>query len=267
MNDQARNYSAYRLVDIKVGILESQVKLNISRMPKHQELIDIGMRWLSKQIVKHGGSEQWGELLELEVERLGTPGGRKPPGWWTEIRILTELNPFIQKYNRMPTAQELNGNGRGNLTNAINRGGGFQKFADMFDVPKKRTSTSKGERVEKAVAKQLSQKGFTVELTSSKCPYDILVNNSLRVDVKMATNDDKEKLFVYSLRDKGLSPTCDVYALCRCGRSKDIIYDIYFVPALVLLQQTVSISGSPKWTPWRENYEVLRNLEAFLPQI
>lgn len=266
MSKNPPNYAAYRLIDIKNGILEARKRLNISRMPKHQELIDLGMRWLSKKISEYGGSEQWAELLEIQTERLSVSSGKKPPGWWNEERVFMELRPYVKRLSRMPTTQELNALSRGDLTNAIRRNGGFQFFADKFGVKKKRTATSKAERVEKAVKKFLEYNGFNVELTTSKCSYDLLIDKSIRVDVKMATNDDKNKYFMFFLRSKGLKPTCDAYALCRCARSKDVIYDIYFIPALMTQQQTITITPSEKWQPWKNNYEMLRNLGLFNKQ-
>jgi beta-lactamase class A len=75
----------------------------------------------------------------------------------------------------------------------------------------KRSETYRGRAVEEQAVQFLERSGFKVEhQRAAKCPFDIMVNGSVRVDVKAARLNSAGK---YTFGTKKPRPTCDVYML------------------------------------------------------
>ena len=57
---------------------------------------------------------------------------RKPPGYWSEKRIISELEGIIKNLGYFPSGIQLKEMGRGDLKAAINGRGGLLKFRMIY---------------------------------------------------------------------------------------------------------------------------------------
>ena len=100
-------------------------------------------------------------------------------------RIMNIANMFEPK--RMPSNREiLEIEGNYKLSSAIQKSGGYEYWAKKLNLEQKYSETKLGIDGERYIAKFLEKMGFRTELTSTKHPYDIYVDNCVKVDVKTA---------------------------------------------------------------------------------
>lgn len=91
----------------------------------------------------------------------------------------------------MPTANEIilvMGNEK--LSSAIKTRGGYTYWAKKLSLKKNGSTSHTAEATEHEIAKILSKKNDIVEMTSYKCPYDLLINERIKVEVKFAREHD-----------------------------------------------------------------------------
>lgn len=181
---------------------------------------------------------------------------------WTTLLIMQALEPFAEELGRMPSANELRGQGRNDLACAISRRGGFKSWADRLGVGLKGSETELGQRVEREVAAWLEGEGFDVRRQTTRAPFDLLVNGH-RVDVKSAHYTEYRKqgaefnIFGWVFGLSKVPATCDVYLLV-CLSDSDEHMRRYIIPAAAAQVQTITITERGKYEPFRDALDHLR---------
>jgi hypothetical protein len=131
----------------------------------------------------------------------------------------------------MPSASELRARGLDKLAAIVAYRGGFAAWRMRLALEAKRSETYRGRAVEEQAVQFLERSGFKVEhQRAAKCPFDIMVNGSVRVDVKAARLNSAGK---YTFGTKKPRPTCDVYMLGMLNK-RDVVRAWYLVPATQL---------------------------------
>jgi len=237
---------------------------NLNHLPPHSFLKDNGYGGLANKISRNGGSGHFATLLEIPLK-----GGRRPPGWWTQERITEALQPYISKFERMPTANELMAEGRNDIAMAL-RKCGYRATAKKLGIELKKCETHKGLDKEALVMNWLSARGYSVKQTTTRAPYDLLINDCLRIEVKSATYSVAAGGYVFTFGDRGYNPPYDVYVCCAVDRASDEITAFYIIPSWFVLQRGITVTKSKKWTLWLNNWEVINDwsrerLEPLLP--
>lgn len=171
----------------------------------------------------------------------------------TEGKIMELANQF--EPIRMPSRVEMDEYyGNSSLSNRVSKTGGFYSWAERLGLEVKNSETKIGIKAEHDIAKMLSDIGYTVELTSTRYPYDLLVNGCVKIDVKAAhktkVNSNSDYCYMYRLNKR--QQTCDFYIFCEVD--DDEISSIYVVPASVITGQ-IQVGMGAKTT----KYDVYRN--------
>ena len=190
---------------------------------------------------------------------------------WTEDLIEEKILEVVDfhGYNRMPTKNEIEDYySNGALTAKICKTGGFEAWANKLKLSQKPCNSMLAVRYEKHTKKVLEEKGFSCELTSTNHPYDVLVNNSIKIDVKVSNPVDinGSKAYTFSLKKK--QPTCDLYILYCLDDDKEIV-KTYVIPAPVLTGQSqlsVGINES-KYDPYLDNWNLVKLYDESVAQI
>jgi len=195
---------------------------------------------ISKHPLKHNG---WRKKLGAHVRKS-----------WDDGEIERDLKVEAKKYGRMPTANELSSAGKGDLANAIRRSELlFRGWAKKIGVPLKHCETHRSFKMEQWVKAELEERGHGVELTTAKCSYDLLVDSSLKVEVKMAkrtiVTQRSIDAFVFSFGAKPESRDID-FAVLVCVDKDDNPLKVYVLSCEFCQQQTISITGSHRWKPF-----------------
>ena len=171
---------------------------------------------------------------------------------WNDQLIEAALFELIQKFNRMPSANELYELGRGDLANVIARRGGFKKWSDKMGAEQKGTESHLGLEVQAKVGRALRARGYKVDEMTTKHPFDLLVNDRLRIDVKSSRHHryaGSVTGYIFGISKR--EPTCDLYILC-CLSDEGRILEKYFIPSSEAKIVTLTI------TPTGKTYQVYR---------
>ena len=107
---------------------------------------------------------------------------------WTDEEITEKIIEIVKfsHLDRMPTRKEVERYcGDTSLTNAITRRkGGWYALAEKMRLPIKECETTFGKSHEKIIMERLVSMGYEVRRMPQNFPYDLLVNDSVKVDVK-----------------------------------------------------------------------------------
>ena len=173
-------------------------------------------------------------------------------GKWNDDKIKKALEAVISGLgiNRFPTHKEMSDfYGYRGLSNAISKGHGSIYWAERLGVQLKYSETTFGNRFER-IAKQdiLINTGLDSVVTSNNHPYDILTDNSLEIDVKVAKifrNNTHIGSYEFNLEKK--EPTCDIFIL-YCVDSNESIKKTLIIPSCSLLGQIhIGVGEISKW--------------------
>ena len=106
---------------------------------------------------------------------------------WTDEVIEQELRVIIEATGSFPTNTVLCSIGRFDLASAMVKSGGFVKWSEKFGV-QRQSDSDFGWAGEEAFAKLCRSVGLeTTRVTGVRSPYDLLILDTLRVDVKTAS--------------------------------------------------------------------------------
>ncbi len=93
--------------------------------PKVRELVNLKEQRLIYNIYKNGGFNKFRLLLGYEIQV-------RKYGYWNDNTIVQEINIVITKIGHFPTPTELHNTRRSDLSHAIVRRGGFNKFRNLM---------------------------------------------------------------------------------------------------------------------------------------
>jgi hypothetical protein len=169
-------------------------------------------------------------------------------GKWTDELIESELKKCISvlQVNRMPTADELKQIGRNDLHCKISKTKKYSGWASELGLEMKHCETRMGNQYEDLVKAKIEQCGFKVISMTTKHPYDLLVNNVLKIDVKVgrAHNHFEARAHTFALNKK--YPTCDLY-ICVALNEKEEIERYFIIPSKFVQMVTLNIGKNSKY--------------------
>ena len=166
---------------------------------------------------------------------------------WTDEKIENAIREVVKiaKINSMPThtlMKKITGNEA--LSNAISKHGGSKYWADKLGLEIKSCESKTGYEYELECISHLTKAEYDCELTKARYPYDILVNNNIKVDVKCSNLYHGTAGDYYTFHLEKSKPTCDVY-VCYCVNN-DVIQKVYIIPSCVLSGKTQLSVGVKK---------------------
>lgn len=170
--------------------------------------------------------------------------------------VVVELAKIIECLGRMPSNQELLQQGLSDLANQISKRGGFLAWAKRMGVTRSLSDSDTGWSGEIALAKVLERRGFNVlRMDAVKSPYDLRLNNVLRVDVKSANYAQYGASAGWFYR-VGKEPQADIMALYQLDTGV-----CYFIPWGICPTSNVTISkGVGKYNEFRDRFDILEKL-------
>lgn len=136
---------------------------------------------------------------------------------WTDEKIKQGIREVIAAYklDRMPSRGECEQHfGNSCLASVISRRkGGWYALAKEMGLPIKKSETYLGKQQERIVCEVLTAKGFDVDKMPQNFPYDILVDNAVKIDVKASHLYKSKQGNFYAFNLEKKYATCDVYIL------------------------------------------------------
>ena len=136
----------------------------------------------------------------------------------------------------MPTHSEMNNYFcSSSLSNAVSKHGGTKYFSKILNLPTKKCESKFGDKIEDYCSLQIQEiLGLSCEKTKPRYPYDILVERSVKVDVKASRlfhNYGRSKYYSFNLEKK--DQTCDVFVF-YCINEENKIEKTFVIPSYVL---------------------------------
>jgi hypothetical protein len=175
---------------------------------------------------------------------------------WTEALLVSRINAVVGDSKRFPTNSHLVEIGQGDLSNQITKRGGFIYWANRLGIERDISDSDIGWEGEKRAHTLLEARGFSVIRSERvRWPFDLLVNNSLRVDVKTASYAAYGASTGWFFRI-GKSPQADLIALYRSDKD-----DMYLIPWYHVPKTNITISPTGmKYSRFLNAYEIVERM-------
>ena len=190
---------------------------------------------------------------------------------WSDDLIEAEIQKLVKDMGtpHMPSNSELvKMVGNFSLSNAIARHGGFNYWATKLGLSQKSSETKLGIEFERICKNQLEDRGCNnVELTPIKFPYDILIDNSLKIDVKCANLyiNPKDGYSFYTFHLEHNKPYCDIY-ICYTLNDDGSILNTYIIPSKLLKIRQLTIAGS-KYDKYKDRWDYVDKYLDFYKEV
>ena len=186
---------------------------------------------------------------------------------WTDNTIEREILKIANQFDppKMPSREEAETMyENGGLACAIGKHGGFNYWAKRLGLPQGYSETKVGVQAEREIADVLVSKGYEVELTTTKHPYDILVNGCVKIDVKAANTSLVRGCPAHAYRLAKRQHTCDFYIFHEIDTG-----NTYIVPAHTCNGQVQVYMGndSKKYEPYKEAWELIKKTADFYERL
>lgn len=190
-------------------IINAMKILGTECIPSDGDLKSINMSWLSSRIQKCGG-------FKYCSKKYSIPNKSWNRTEWTDKLIKERIMEVVNKCNldRMPSRNEVSEYyHNGALTAKISRNAEWYKLAEELRLPVKESETLIGKTFESFAEIELQKLGYCVKRMSQNFPYDLFVNNCLKVDVKASKlyRGINGNFYAYNLEKPFC--TCDIYIL------------------------------------------------------
>lgn len=187
---------------------------------------------------------------------------------WSEERVKNELIASIEALmiNRMPTADELKSLGRNDLHIKISRTKKYSGWADFLGLDRKGSETLMGQGYEHYISNLLEISGNKVEQMSTKHPYDLLVNGTVKVDIKAGKAYLMRGSRVHSFGINKKDPTCDIYIIIAVDEL-GVIERTFVIPSHFLKVVSLCIGKDSKYSRFLDKWGYIDEYTQFYNQI
>lgn len=149
------------------------------------------------------------------------------------------------------------------LVNAVSKRKKWYQLADELGLKVKDSETYFGKSQEANAAEMLISKGFLVRKMSQNFPYDLLIDDCVKVDVKASHlyHGPNGDFYTFNL-DKDYA-TCDIYILFALSESDES--SIFIVPSkFVIAQNQISMGVSKsKYHRFKDRWDYISALSDF----
>lgn len=170
------------------------------------------------------------------------------------LDMITELKTALC-IDYMPTKSEmLTFYKNTTLANAVTKKGGHKYFANLLGLKLKKSCSQMGDASEEFIKEVLEKQGYDVKRTPPRHPYDLLVENLVRVDVKsanpMLSRVEMKKQYVYSINNE--FPKCDVFIFVKKDKK-----EIYVIPSNFIRQSQLGIGETSKYDIYKNRFDYI----------
>lgn len=194
---------------------------------------------------------------------MGYSHGRR----WTHKDICNEVYRVMESLgiDRMPSANECRlVTGSWALSNAITRRGGFEWLSKHMGLSRKECQSKLGLHGELKIKSILEEMGYKVEKMKGSHPYDLLINENVKVDVKTSKLYKSGKGWnSYSFNLEKANPTCDIYVFVCIEDEKYLI-----IPSKFLKQTQLCITDKEsKYEIYRDRWDYIDKFDNFYKSV
>lgn len=190
---------------------------------------------------------------------------------WTDEAIEKGILTVVTKLglDRMPSQQEVNRfYGDYCLTNAVSKKVGWYTLAQRIGLPIKDSETYFGKKQEQLVQEELISRGYEVRRMPQNFPYDLLIDDSVKIDVKSSRLYKGCAGRFYSFNLEKPFCTCDIYVM-RLLDDTSSLKDTLIIPSKDIPTNTqVSVGESTsKYYYYRDRWDYVEEYCSFFHSV
>lgn len=191
---------------------------------------------------------------------------------WDDATIEKHLLMIIHDRNMktFPTHREMTEFfGTLGVSEAVSKHGGTKYWASRLGLPIKKCDSSFGDKYELIAIDDIKQTtGLDARQTIPRYPYDILIENNIKVDVKASrqrfTNMHCwQNNFELAKRD----PTCDIFILYCLTCEGEPIKTLVVPSCVVTGQRSIGVGDNSKWNVYKDNWSLITKYEKFYKEL
>ncbi len=166
---------------------------------------------------------------------------------------------------RMPTYSELNLiTGSSSLSRRIMKTGGFRHWSELLDLKLKKCEVIFGKEYEYKAKEKLLTMFKKVELTCERFPYDLLIENKIKVDVKVARKYYVENHYNYIFTTHYKFPKCDFYIFYGIDENEKIEKTLIIPANLFYGSKQIIIGKKSKYDYYDNKWGLLKSFNQCL---
>lgn len=186
---------------------------------------------------------------------------------WTDERIreaVMEVHDAFQ-LDRMPTKRECDNYYQSTcLSSVIAKRCGWHKLAELMGLPVKDSESGFGKLYEAKATDILRSMGFDVERMTHRYPYDLLVNDCVKVDVKASRLYREGAKSYYSFCIEKPYATCDFYLLMTLNDDGEINRKMVVPSNLVISNSQISMGEhKSRYHQYTDRFDLLETASDF----
>lgn len=184
---------------------------------------------------------------------------------WNDMKIEKEIKKSMEVLciNRMPSRSELEDIGRADLASVISRGRGYYGWAEKIGLRTKTSETEKGKKYELVAEKILKERFGNIEIMqmAQNHPFDILLDGSVKIDVKVGTVHNGFGTPAYTFRTGKKYGSCDIY-LCIGLNRKSEIESIFVIPTIFanIVNINICTGGKSKYLKFENRWDYIEKM-------
>lgn len=245
-------------------IVRAMEILKLNCIPSRDDLKTIGMGYLSSRIEKSGG-------FKACAKRYNLPYKSSYRQEWNDDSIKSSITQMINDLHleRMPSRKEVDEYfGDTSLSNAISHRRKWYKLADELNLDVKKSNTYVGKKYEEYAKNELTNYGFTVLNMSQNFPYDLLVNDFVKIDVKASRLHHASRGNFYSYNLEKPYSTCDIYLLYLINDDGSV-KDTLIIPSIhVFTNVQISVGEiNSKYYKYSQKWYYIQNYYKFYKEV
>lgn len=181
---------------------------------------------------------------------------------WTDELIKSEILKVKEELSldRMPSRKEIvNHTGNNALTCKIAKTLGYYGWAEKLGLSIKNSETTLGKAYEYYVTEWLEDDGFKVERMSQNYPFDLLINDNVKIDVKVSNLYEGTKGSYYTFNIEKRYATCDIY-ICVCVENNEVKKTL-IIPSKELKLTQLSIGKNSIYDKYVDRYDYIQKYD------
>ena len=189
---------------------------------------------------------------------------------WTDEKIESGIREIMNSLyiNRMPTRTEvIEIMGNNTLGARLCRDGGYRCWANRLGLDVQENRTNLGLDYE-YVAKQMLEDKFNykVEKMTTRYPYDLLVNDAIKVDVKVGKPNFIKTSRVHTFGLHNRYSSCDLFIIFALEESGDIEKTL-IIPGHELNVTTLCIGKQSRYDVYSDRWDYFGLYDNFYKKI
>lgn len=187
---------------------------------------------------------------------------------WTREFLIEQIMKTVDALHldRMPSVNEINRVTGENAAKSISDHGAENLASELGLKPNRRYNQELGDKFEDRAILDIAAHGFSSEKMKARFPYDLLVEDMVKVEVKASHTLFTQHGSPFFCRNLTRNHRSSDLTIFYCLNDDDSIYKTYIIPtAYVRNLQTISVGNwNSKYDRFIDRWDILKRYVVFM---